>query len=138
VSRISYSDDEDYPGQFELWQANCRRSLRGKEGQAELLVLREALLAIPDKRLIVNLLTDEEGGVCAIGAYAKRKGLDLAKYDPEYATDEVGIEAGMPAMAAWKIVEMNDMELSHVTPEKRYERMLAWIDSQQLIAEVVR
>lgn len=45
MSRISYSEDEDYPGEFELWQANCRRSLQSKAGQAELRALRDALLA---------------------------------------------------------------------------------------------
>lgn len=130
MSRISYSDEENYPGQFDLWQANCRRSLRGKQGQEELRVLRDALLALPDKRLIHGSLIDEEGEICAIGAYAKHKGLDLEKFDPEDSTDEVGIEAGMPSLVAWKVVEMNDMELSDLTPEQRYTKMLEWVDSQ--------
>lgn len=130
MSRISYSDEEDYPGQFDLWQANCRRSLRGKQGQEELRALRDALLAMPDKRLIHGLLVDEEGAVCAVGAYAKHKGLDLQKFDPEDSTDEVGIEAGMPILVAWKVVEMNDMELDHLTPEQRYTKMLEWVERQ--------
>jgi hypothetical protein len=129
MSRISYSDDEDYPGQFDLWQANCRRSLRGKQGQEELKELRAALLSLPEKRLIHGLLEDEEGGVCAIGAYGKHKGLDISKFDPDDATDEVGIEGGMPALVAWKVVEMNDMEFDHLTPERRYQKMLAWVES---------
>lgn len=43
--RISYSDEEDSPGQFALFQANCRRSLQGKKGQAALRELEAALLA---------------------------------------------------------------------------------------------
>ena len=70
--RISYSDEEDYTGQFDLWQANCERSLRGKQGQVELKELRAALLDLPDKRLLYELLEDDEGGVCVIGAYGKR------------------------------------------------------------------
>src|ERR1700761_17181 len=108
MSRINYSEDEDFTGQFELWQANCRRSLRGKQGQEELRVLRDALLALPEKRLINGSLY-EDGEVCAIGCYARAKGLELEKYNPEDATDEVGIEAGMPSLVAWKVVEMNDM-----------------------------
>ena len=65
--RIGYSDEEDYPGQFDLWQANCMRSIRGKEGQEELAELKAALLDLPEKRLIHGSLTDEEGGVCATG-----------------------------------------------------------------------
>ncbi len=131
MSRISYSDEENYPGQFELWQANCRRSLQGRGGQEELRILRDALLAMPDKRLIHGSLADEDGGVCAIGAYAWHKGLDLQKFDPEDETDSVGIEAGMPSLVAWKVVEMNDIELdSHFTPEERYTKMLEWVNGQ--------
>lgn len=128
--RISYSDEEDWPGQFEFWQANCERSLRGKRGQEELRELRTALLNLREKRLIGDLLEDEEGGVCAIGAYGKHKGIDLSKFDVDDSTDEVGIEGGMPALVAWKVVEMNDLQFDHVTPEQRYEKMLAWVESK--------
>jgi hypothetical protein len=131
MMRISYSEDEDHPGQFNLWHANCERSLRSKLGQQELRELRAALLALSDKRLIHGLLTDEDGGVCAIGAYARRKGLDLSQFDPEDLTDEVGIAAGMPKLVAWKVVEMNDMEMhSRFTPEERYTAVLAWVESK--------
>jgi hypothetical protein len=128
--RINYSDDEDYPGQFDLWQANCERSLRGKNGQQELRELKAALLALPSKELIGDLLEDEDGGVCAVGAYAKHKGIDLSKFDPEDATDEVGIAGGMPALVAWKVVEMNDLQFDRESPAERYQKMLAWIDSK--------
>lgn len=142
--RINYSEEE-FPGQFELWQANCSRSIKGKRGQAELRILRDALLALPEKRLIEGLLYDDEGGVCAIGAYAKHKGLDIQKEDPEDHTDQVGIDAGMPEMLAWKVVEMNDEEFSgydfdtrkgtlfenrRITPERRFQMMLNWVESQ--------
>lgn len=137
--RINYSEEEDYPGQFELWQANCVRSLKGKDGQAELRVLRDALLALPEKRLIHGSLVDEDGEVCAIGAYVKHKGLDLEKFAPDRGTDEVGIAAGMPRLVAWKVVEENDHVLHDtwrpeggyrlLTPEERYEGMLAWVES---------
>ena len=128
--RLSYSEDEDFAGQFFLWQANCERSLRGRQGQVELKELRAALLALPQKRLILGLLEDEQGDLCAIGAYAKRKGLDLSKYDVDSDTPDVGIEGGMPRLVAWKVVEMNDIEFDHLTPEKRYEQMLAWVESK--------
>lgn len=128
---ISYSDEEDYPGQFGLWQANCERSLRGKEGQAELRELRAALLALPEKRLIHQDLEDGQGGVCAIGAYGRHKGVDLSKFERDYDTDEVGIAGGMPRLVAWKVVEMNDVQFNrYMTPEQRYEKMLAWVESK--------
>lgn len=137
--RINFCDEEDRPGQFALWDANCRRSMRGQLGQQELRELEAALVALPEKRLIHGLLTDDEGGVCAIGCYAKHKGLDLSKFDPEYDSDEVGIKAGMPRLVAWKVVALNDVELDTVwedgcsrrmTPEERYERTLTWVRNQ--------
>jgi hypothetical protein len=130
MSRISYSEDEDYPGQFELWQANCMRSIHGNKGKEELRILREALLALPQKRLTYGALVEPDGEVCAIGAYARHKGIDLSQFDPEDASDEAGVAAGMPAMAAWKIVEMNDFEFAHLTPERRYSKMLEWVEQQ--------
>jgi hypothetical protein len=85
---------------------------------------------MPEKRLIYGSLQDEEGGVCGIGAYARHKGLDLSKFDPESDTDEVGIAAGMPRLVAWKVVELNDIELVGLTPEKRYEETLRWVKSK--------
>jgi hypothetical protein len=129
--RLNYSEDEDYAGQFFLWQANCERSLKGKAGQRELRELREALLALPEKRLIGHLLYDDDGGVCAIGAYGKYKGVDLTKFDPEEGEHEdVGRAGGMPRLVAWKVVEMNDMDFDLETPEERYVKMLAWVEKQ--------
>lgn len=117
--RINYSEEEDFPGQFELWQANCRRSIKGKRGQAELRILRDTLLALPEKRLIEGLLYDDEGGVCAIGAYARYSGIRIEGRNPEDATDEVGVEAGMPPLVAWKVVEVNDTYFGRLNPERR-------------------
>jgi len=150
--RLNWCDEEERPGQFALWDANCRRSLRGKAGQASLLELEAALLALPEKRLIHGALTDDEGGVCAIACYAKHKGVDVSKFDPEYESDEVGIAAGMPRLVAWQVVALNDIHLDTVwevadgplnrwdatyrggiplvremTPEERYEAVLKWV-----------
>lgn len=69
MSRESYSDDgdEEFPGQWELYQANLVRSKRGKRGRAALTELRDALLALPRKRLIAGRLA-ADGDVCTIGA----------------------------------------------------------------------
>lgn len=150
--RINWSDEEDQPGQFALWEANCQRSIRGRKGQAELRELEAALLALPEKRLIRDALVDDQGGVCAIGCYAQHKGLDLSTFDPEDESDEVGVAAGMPRLVAWSIVALNDVTLDTVwevaegpvqrgygsykggiplvrdmTPEERYEKVLAWV-----------
>ena len=130
MSRITYTEEEAFAGQVALWQANCARSLRGKKGQAELFALREALLALPVKRLLRDELYNDAGEVCAIGAYGKYKGVDIFKYDPEDTChDDIGVEGGMPRLVAWKVVEMNDEEFDRVSPEQRYEKMLSWVES---------
>lgn len=136
--RISYSDDEeDFPGQYALWQANCQRSIRGKAGQKSLRELETALLALPEKRLIADELENVDGEVCAIGALKKHRGVDVVS-DPEEMED-VGIELGMPRLVAWKVVCLNDIEIDGVyregrfipaTPEERYEQVLQWVQRQ--------
>ncbi len=153
--RLNWSDEEERPGQFALWNANCRRSLKGRAGQRELRELEAALLALPEKRLIKDALTDDDDGVCAIACYAKHKGVDLSKFDPEDESDEVGVAAGMPRLVAWKVVALNDIVLDTVweladgplnrweatyqggiplvrdmTAEERYEKVLAWVRAQ--------
>lgn len=135
--RISYSDEEDYPGQHDLWQANCTRSIESKEGQAALRELEQALLALPSKRLIANELEDADGEVCAIGALARYRNY-TPKADPDWEMEEVGVELGMPELVAWKVVALNDIDLDlyydrkqdrcvPYTPEERYERVLAQV-----------
>jgi hypothetical protein len=78
VSRYSdYDDEEAYPGQFELYQANLRRAFKGKRGRKFLADLREALLALPEHRLI-------EGAMCTVGA-AERKAALLAQAERQKA-----------------------------------------------------
>lgn len=59
-----FGDDYDYEEQFqnqgELWAANAKRALKGKRGRKALAELREALLALPERRLI-------SGALCTVG-----------------------------------------------------------------------
>lgn len=134
--RISYSEDEDYPGQFDLWQANCERSLSGRKGRAALAELEAALVALPSKRLIAGTL-DDGADCCAIGALVRHK--QITPHTEFDAPDEIGQACGMPRLVAWKVVEMNDVLLlsrwdgnKHVrlTPEERYEAVLTWVRQQ--------
>lgn len=108
-----YDYDKCFPNQAELWQANARRALKGRRGRKALAELREALLALPEKRLIAGALctvggeermaemTDQwvrgelaeklatEGqGVCAIGAYVWFKKVKGGA-DPRAAFEEL-------------------------------------------------
>lgn len=85
-----YDADEQFPNEAALWWANAERALKGKRGRKVLVELREALLNLPEKRLIARAmctvepasrgseldypdlqqLVEEQGeGVCAVGAY---------------------------------------------------------------------
>lgn len=105
-----YDYDEFFPNQAEFWHANVKRALAGRRGRKALAEMREALLALPEKRLIAGALctvggveqrstsydfyredlTDKiesEGeGVCAIGAYLWFKKVK-AGVDPQAAFD---------------------------------------------------
>lgn len=76
MSRINYSEEEDFPGQFFLWQANCDRALAGRKGQAALQQLRRALLELPEKKLAHGRIARGEV-VCAVGALMLDKRLTL-------------------------------------------------------------
>lgn len=67
MSRFGEGDGEEFAGQYELWEANARRALGGKRGQAALRDLESALVELPSKRLISGHLA-HRGEVCAIGA----------------------------------------------------------------------
>lgn len=117
--RIDYSEDEDFPGQFGLWQANCQRSIASKAGQAALKRLEAALLALPEKALRRGKLVAHDGSVCAIGALARMEGkLPLPKpIDGEWEDDDEGDTAkfaeenlAFPHLVAWKVVEQNDIQ----------------------------
>ncbi len=128
MSRIQYKDDEEYGGEFALWQANCKRSLRGKRGQAALRELEAALIALPEKRLISGVIEDD-GQVCAVGAVIKARGMIEEAYKAEDdgdTTDAIAASMlGWPSLVAWKIVELNDEECDGLTEAHRYERVLA-------------
>jgi len=66
-----YSDWDDYEGEPEenlaigRWQHNARAALKGKRGRQALRDLREALIALPEHRLI-------SGALCTVGGVDQR------------------------------------------------------------------
>jgi hypothetical protein len=156
--RFEGDGDEQFPGQWWLWEANLERHFSGKAGQAKLRELREALLALPEKRLIETRLADENGNVCALGALAVHhhvsQGADRVKVLAEMA-EAVPDEGGW--VDSWEAEEHTRSEAERCgcklplivtvayendfgpslkeTPEERYERMLGWVEKR--ILEVV-
>jgi hypothetical protein len=94
MSRAGEGDyDENFPNEWAFWEWRTRQVLSGRPGRKALAELREALLALPEKRLVANALSTvgkrevpatatrwyaedhnalirEQGeGVCAVGAF---------------------------------------------------------------------
>lgn len=145
--------DEQFPGQAMLWEANLRRCFSGKAGQAKLRELRDALLALPEKKLIETRLADEQGNVCALGALVVQhhvaRGADredvikqmaesiesddgwVDTWDAEQETLAEAKACGIKAPMAVEVAFMNDLHYKE-TPEERYTRVLAWIEGRIL------
>ena len=129
MSRSGFSDDYDGDNpSYLLWPSIIRRSIKGKRGQAFLTALRDALEAMPDKRLIAGEL-EADGAVCAIGSLGKARGVDMKQLDPE-DSKAVGKAFNIAPALAREIVFENDDDFSmrpNETPEQRYTRMLDWV-----------
>jgi len=128
VSRSGYSDD--YGGwDLVCWRGAVNSALKGKRGQAFLIELRDALEAMPTKRLIADSL-QTEGEFCTIGVLGAKRGVDMTVLDPD-DREAVGKAFDIaPAMAS-EIVFMNDeASWQAETPEQRWVRMRDWITSQ--------
>lgn len=154
MSRFNSDEyDPDFPNQGDLWEANWRRHKEGARGQKALRDLRDALVALPEKRLIEQRLADESGCVCTVGALALHRRIsqgesrdsvlsDLAAkivpderwgeidaWTAEELTMEVGMASGLKRVMAVNLSYQNDLDEGSETPEQRYERVLAWVES---------
>ena len=153
MSRFDYDDDGDHVITWEMIQWNLKRHIASPKGQAKLREFRDALLAIPGRRLIDGALVNE-GDVCAIGAFAAYKrvqqGLDWPAaveairdlYQPKthwgwledsdaYTTQDAGVrECGLTRTLAWQLAWQNDETLDRLTPEQRWQAMYDWTCKQ--------
>ncbi len=127
MSRSGYSDDCGGWG-LVCWRGAVKSVLSGKRGQSFLVELRDALDAMPDKRLIADSL-QAEGEFCTIGVVGAKRGVDMTSLDPD-DREAVGEAFGIsPAMAS-EIVFMNDEgSWQKETPEQRWVRMRKWVES---------
>lgn len=157
MSRFHLCEYDGFGPPPEFWQQAVKNALRGRKGQVILRELREALLALPEPRLIGGSVA-LEGHVCAIGALARHRlqsgpielkgGFfeperrvasleDLEErfgnwIDDETGTVELGQAMGLVRTLAWEIAYQNDERGPglHETPEERYQRVLAWVERE--------
>lgn len=145
MSRFWDDGDWDF-GRYSLWEQATRNALSGKRGQAALADLEEALLALPEPRLIEGALA-ENGEVCAIGALVlhkrrqqgEQRALVLADMERFGREDDIAdVTAGMGQrwgnMAyamAWHIAYLNDEDCRNLNPEQRFRFVLGWVRKAQ-------
>ncbi|MDN7143878.1 hypothetical protein KC131_24850 [Pseudomonas sp. JQ170] len=139
MSRSGYSDDCD-GWSLICWRGAVKSAIRGKRGQALLVELRDALDAMPDKRLVTDTL-EADGQFCTLGALGAKRGLDMTKidaHDRESVAQAFGIAEAMAAEIVYEndespgeLVQEADgrWKLLSDTPEQRWRRMRAWVES---------
>lgn len=131
MSRSGYSDEYDSQ-QLNVWRGAVERAILGKRGQAFLIEMRDAMDAMPVKRLASNALSTPDGEVCAMGSVGKKRGVDMSKIDPEDRDSVAAFFNIAPALVA-EIAYLNDEDgqwLNSETPEERYARVRAWVELQ--------
>ena len=93
-----YDYDDEYAAlNYGRWQRNMRAALKGKRGRAALRALREALMALPEHRLITS-------AACTVGGVDKRApAMTDAEFDA-YAAELAQQQAdagGLPSDPDW-------------------------------------
>jgi len=126
MSRSNYSEDID---QWDLirWRGAVNSAIKGKRGQKLLRDMADALDAMPTKRLIEGELVTAQGEVCALGAVACKRRVDVSGVNPEDSETVAAIFDISDALAR-EIAYENDEGGWQETPEKRWERVRKWVE----------
>lgn len=130
MSRSNYSDDGDTP--MSLYRQAVKCATDGRRGQALLRRLLTALDALPQPRLIGQLLR-EGADVCALGAILPPALLEERPQINDEDYDVGNLERTLNAAPCLlrEIVYVNDEEGAPTeTPEARFVRVRAWVVSQ--------
>lgn len=123
MSRSGYSEEYEY---MALWRANVERSIAGKRGQVFLKDLLAALDAMPEKRLVADVLVSSGGEVCGLGCLGKARNLNMDGVDisdPKLIGKLFGISGTMAAEVSF----INDEYWPCATPEERWVKVRAWV-----------
>lgn len=129
-NRAGYRDDIDDHWQLIKWGGAVTSAIRGKRGQNFLKELRDALDALPEKKLIADDLVDGQGGVCAIASVGKMRGYNME--DVRQDNDEISQLFGISQALVRKIESIND-DFGYyrvLTPENRYAIVYEWVESE--------
>lgn len=125
MSRSGYSDD---CSGWELvkWRGQVASATRGERGQRLLGDILDALESMPEKRLHAGVFDDGKDCVCALGAVARLRGIDVTKIDPDDFCGELIaplLDIAYPLAA--EVMFIND-EVASLTPETRWADVYSW------------
>lgn len=155
MSRVYYDDDGDNWAYIRYGGA-LKSALRGKPGQQVLRDMRDALVALPKRRLGKDALCNELGDYCAWGAYAHHRGVSRTYLEKlsDWRADDRCFDRGGPILPrvalegeeqvewvkerfgvtftlAFEVMIINEGEdrfWETYTPEQRYQRVMRWLD----------
>lgn len=122
MSRSGYSDDCDH---LELYRQSVENAILGARGQRFMRRLRDALEAMPVKRLTTGYIARSNGDVCALGSIDPAVGVDPD--DPDAVAKHFDIARSLAAEIAYENDEGVRLD---ETPEERWTRMRAWVQKQ--------
>lgn len=140
MSRSGYCDDNEDNWRHICWRGAVTSAIKGKRGQAMLVELRDALDAMPVKRLVREVL-QAEGEFCTLGVLGAKRGIDMGHLDPD-CSEDVSAAFGIADAMVREIVYENDEFFGNYkmvdgeqkwvreTPEERWIRMRKWVDQQ--------
>jgi len=125
MSRVS-DDYDDYGSSFNneaaFWDHRAKMALTGKRGRKALADLREALLALPEKRLV-------EGALCTVRA-PERAGNDWQRADAEEKVSSEG--EGVCAVGAYI---WHKRVKAGMSPDEAFDSLPLLLDTDSDITE---
>lgn len=110
------------------WRGAVKSAIRGQRGQRLLSDLADALDSMPVKELTKNHLVDGHGEVCALGALARSRQLDIESTDPEDAEAVAALFDIAPALAREVAYQNDEWAWFEETPAGRWSRMRRWVE----------
>lgn len=148
MSRSGYTEGDGPSDEHEQWAMIRERgaymsAVRGRRGQAFLVELRDALRAMPEKRLAAHSFQTESGEVCTLGCVFRARGVPIREdiaataFEGDDVSHEVAELLGIPRTLAAQIMWENDeffawtglLGRSPIAEgEARYRRMLALVE----------
>lgn len=160
MNRSGYNDGGDCDTTEDFlrmcgWNANVKRCIAGRTGQAFMWELYQALEALPEHRLIQGALEDH-GAYCSLGAVALARGQEIPAemrgsdeevddYELAERYSAMGSFLGIKDMLAREIMYQNDdgdgvlhyiegpprrnhgEPVREETPEERWQRVRGWV-----------